>query len=143
LQAITSSLSLLLAAKGQYAFNPLLSAVQFGVGGSQFGQAYDASAIVGDDGYAGKAELRYDWRPQKIFLRAMQFFVFYDGGRVWNRDTVNQSRHESLASDGLGVRVHFTSHLSGNFEYAQPLTRIVDTELNRHPRFFFSVVLTS
>ena len=52
LQPILSNTALLVAAKGQYAFDILLSDEEFYLGGEQFGQGYDVSELTGEDGVA-------------------------------------------------------------------------------------------
>lgn len=143
IQAIPHNFSLLVSGQGQYAFNPLLSAEQFGYGGAQYGIAYDPSEILGDHGIEGKAELRYnqftDWRA----LQALQYFAFYDMGKIWNRDPTQSGQvpNASGSSTGFGVRTNFTHYLSGSLEYAIPLTRKVATQGNFQPRIFFSISL--
>src|SRR5262245_60703824 len=64
-QPLFERLSLLVAAHGQYAANPLLSPELCGYGGRAFGRAFDPSHLVGDQCVEVLAELRFDL-PHKI-----------------------------------------------------------------------------
>jgi hemolysin activation/secretion protein len=147
LNEISSQFSVLLAFTGQYAFTPLLSAQQFGIGGSDYGRGYSPSEILGDRGLAGKFELRWNPNSQKAVLKDSQFYAFYDEGAIWNISTAAQQPGKaSLASTGAGVRFQFFKHLSGDLFIAQPLTRRVATETqanlnDKRPRGFFQLTL--
>ncbi|MEO0348281.1 MAG: ShlB/FhaC/HecB family hemolysin secretion/activation protein, partial [Pseudomonadota bacterium] len=68
---------------GQVANKPLLSAEEFGFGGSNIGRAYDFSEITGDKGLAGKLELHY--HDLKSLPPAQLIpYAFYDMGKVWH-----------------------------------------------------------
>lgn len=131
--------------KGQYSFEPLLISEQFGFGGPQLGRGYDPAEITGDRGAAGSVELRMDTAPGNPFLQTAQYYVFYDAGETWNMRNVvpNVSTKLSATSTGIGVRLYFLKYLSGNFTFAQPLTRQVQSlELignGKCPRILFSV----
>ena len=53
-------LGLLLSVGGQKSANALLSVEEFGLGGTDFGRAYDPSELTGDEALAGRIELRHD-----------------------------------------------------------------------------------
>lgn len=142
LQNLTHNFSVLAAAQGQWAVDPLLTVELFTFGGSQFGTAYDPAAITGDRGAAGKVELRYDIYPGYRALQNLQFFAVYDIGKIWNIEPIGQPAQLSAASAGLGVRTSFTSFLAGSLEIAKPLTLKVATANNKAPRVFFSLTLS-
>lgn len=143
----TQRISLLLGFHGQYAFNPLLASEQFGFGGPDFGRGYDPSEIIGDDGVAGKVELRLDTMPERKFLKTVQFYAFYDVGVIWNRDAIALPAKQSAMSSGLGARMLFLPQVTGNFYIAKPMTKSVGvfTILNygnhKEPRFYFQLAL--
>jgi hemolysin activation/secretion protein len=127
---------------GQKSAHSLLSAEQFGIGGSAIGSAYDPSEIVGDDGLAGRIELRWDAPPPGIGDVSYQVYGFWDGGEVWTRTpSAGQPSQQSLASAGIGLRIALTQWLYGTAEIAKPLTRPIATrgESGNDPRFFFSL----
>jgi hemolysin activation/secretion protein len=116
LQAISDNLSLLISTSVQETSASLLSAEQFGVGGSIFGRGYDSSEISGDEGIAFSAELRWDVVDDDIKI---QPFIFYDIGEVHDKNHFTES--VSLASTGLGARMQWKS-LRIDTSIAQPLT---------------------
>lgn len=129
---------------GQLASDPLFSAEEFGYGGQNFGRAYDPSEIIGDQGVSGSIELAYaGLKPSRLGNTSLSTtpFVFYDIGKVWNKDI--GSVPESGSSAGMGVRLNHSSGLSGQIGLAQPLTRAVDTPLNggngKNPRILLQI----
>lgn len=134
------TLSLQLSVMGQFADRGLLSSEECGVGGTQFGRAYDASEILGDSCVAASAELRHAFNTEGSPLQYAQAYLFYDGGRVTNRTPLSATdpQSKSLSSAGLGLRFGLGA-LSGSLEYAQPLTRDVANQGDRKPRVFASL----
>jgi len=133
-------------AKGQWALQPLLAGEQFAFGGVQqaLGRGYDSAEIIGDRGLAGSIELRMNLSPAKYFMQAAQFYIFYDAGVIWNaKNVIGQLRKQSATSAGVGSRMVFGPHVSGNVLWAQPLTRPVDAlaliKDGRQSRVFFSI----
>lgn len=144
-QAIHGKLSAFILMQGQYSFNPLLASEQFAFGGSQLGRGYDPAEIIGDKGFAGSLELRMDFAPGWYLLSALEPYVFYDAGVIWNLKNVSGiGTKQSATSAGVGTRFTFTKNLSGNLMIGQPLTKQVSAlELigrGRDPRGFFSIV---
>jgi hemolysin activation/secretion protein len=141
-QPLPHDFSLLTSASRQFAFEPLLTAEQFTLGGPSFGQAYDPAELSGDQGLAGKVELRYGQVPNERYLNSYQFFGVYDIGRVWIRGgNPGANDKKSLASAGAGVRASFTQNLSGSLEADVPLTRPASNQggHGNSPRGFFSM----
>ncbi|WP_168734249.1 ShlB/FhaC/HecB family hemolysin secretion/activation protein [Pseudothauera nasutitermitis] len=136
-----SQFSINAAVMGQYSDRGLLSSEECGIGGQQFGRAYDSSEILGDSCLAASLELRYAIKTQGTPLQYAQAYVFYDGGSVTNHNPLNamDSRTKSLSSSGLGLRYGIGQYLSGAIEYAKPLTRDVANEGNRDARIFASL----
>jgi hemolysin activation/secretion protein len=140
LQQLAPSWMLLGAFSWQYSFEKLLASEEFGVGGPQFGKAYDSSEITGDQGIAFKLELQKAFQPKKKYLRDLQAYTFFDYGKVWNRiETATGSKTQELDSLGLGVRFNITDVLSGYMEWSKPLNRKVASEGNKEGRAFFSL----
>ncbi len=140
-QDLGRSFALQVSASGQYSPDNLLSSEEFSIGGPDFGRAYDAGEITGDSGVAGAIELRYSRPPVNNFIRTHQFYVFYDAGKVWNDSiAAGETKQESLASAGVGVRFNLARDISGYVEYDSPLTRDVNSENNDDNRIFFSLL---
>ena len=138
-QPLFSDFALQLTARAQKSFVPLLTTEEFALGGGRYGRGYDYSELKGDDGVAAAAELRYTGTLDQGLLDAVQTYLFYDVGAVWNAVPGGGSDRESLASAGGGVRLTLASNLLATIEVAKPLTRIVANEGDRDPRVFFSV----
>jgi hemolysin activation/secretion protein len=108
-QGLFEGLNLRVDLDGQYALAQLLASEQFGLGGARLGRAYDPSEVVGDHGLGGRVELQ--WTPDSAafgLLRGVQFYGYYDLGRVWRIDGNPGGLPQSLASTGGGARFFFS-----------------------------------
>ena len=147
LQGLTRRFSLLGVFTSQYSLNPLLTAEQFGFGGSGLGRGYNNSEIIGDSGVGASLELHLDTYPGFRFLQMAQFYVFYDIGKVWSQAIPAvevTSFSASAASAGFGAQLIFNTHLSANTFIAEPLTRKLSTAvaINQNPsapHIFFGI----
>jgi hemolysin activation/secretion protein len=140
LQQLGMGWSFLTGFSWQYAFDPLLSSEEFGLGGSQIVRAYDPSEVTGDQGAALKLELQKGIKTDWSYLKSFQAYLYFDHGVVLLRNpTAVEEDSTSLTSSGLGVRTNINEWLSGYFEAGLPMSRNVGTEGNKDPRFFFSI----
>jgi len=140
LQNLPHGFSVLTAATGQYTLKPLLTSEQFTLGGVGFGQAYDSGELSGDEGVAGKLELRYGQGVGQKWLDSYQLYAAYDIGTVRLYDpSLGTPAHSQLSSLSTGVRLNFTQNLYGYLELGLPLTKDVASEGNKDPRLFFSL----
>ena len=140
IQRLSRNFELFASVSGQKSADILLSGEEFGIGGVAYGGAYDGSEIIGEEGLAGKLELRYNSSRAPSSAQGYQLFTYYDVGRVWDWDnTAVRDRIRSLASIGMGIRVDLNENISGSAEIALPLTRTIDSEGNKDPRFFFTL----
>ena len=141
LQSVSDDLSLLLTGSGQVASSVLFSAEEFAYGGQSFGRAFDASEITGEHGIAASIELRYNALKNQSKLQ-VQPYVFYDIGRVWNED-IAETRRDSGASVGFGVRAVTDFGLNANAGLAMPLVRSIQNPIygqgNNEPRIALQV----
>jgi hemolysin activation/secretion protein len=145
LQAIKGPVSLYSLLKGQWAFNPLLSAEQFSFGGSQLGRGYDVAEIIGDKGAAASLELRYDKAIGHFQLQSIQLYAFYEAGGMWDFKKISGTPAQSSGiSTGFGTRFYFNKYVSGNLMWTQTITKPVAAlqfiDQGRRPRVFFSIV---
>jgi hemolysin activation/secretion protein len=134
LQALPFDFALFLSAQGQYAANPVLAAEEFGVGGQDYGLAYDYFEIAGDSGYAGRIELRRSFYFDNRLINFIQPYISYDGGEIYQRVVEIE---QSLTSLGGGLRFDITDFVTGQLEVAQPLTKKVDATDSYDARGFF------
>lgn len=143
LQRLASDVNLQITAKGQIASNALPSSEEFGVGGFYSGRGYDPSEIVGEHGISSQVELQWNnplFAPSGNVVERVQLYTFVDAGRVWNDDPTNAAdKRESLVSTGIGARVSFTSDIEAGAGVALPLTRRVESENDRDPRFYLNI----
>jgi hemolysin activation/secretion protein len=140
-QPLVGPFSVYLAGAAQASPDPLFFSEAFGIGGPQFGRAYDPSEILGDSGVAGSAELRYTGIGDGVVLRSFQLFTYVDGGTVYNNGALQPGlvRNASLVSAGVGLRANLTHGFAGEAEFDFPLDRVVQSLGDRDPRAFFSV----
>jgi len=120
-QGLGESWSIKLAGSGQVSSEALLISQQFYIGGGAFGRAFQSGWLAGDNGIAGSAELRYDYRPGLSFLNNVQLFGFVEGGAVRSyaspRDVV-----QSLSAIGGGVRLQLNDSVEVGVTLAAPLS---------------------
>lgn len=121
------------ALAGQRSGVPLLSSQQFGVGGSQFGRAFDYSTLTGDSGLGLLAELAYRPPAELGAVKDLQVYGSLDGG--WVKDQGGAAR-QSLMSAGAGVRVELGA-ASISLEADKPLR--ADGVSDKDWQGFFSV----
>lgn len=119
-RGIIDRVSLSLAGSGQLSSSPLLIGESYSLGGNAFLRGYDFAQVVGDQGAAGLAELRYDWPRALGAVRHLQVYAFADGGTVTN--LAGGRGDGTLASTGAGVRTDITRNLDLDLEVAVPLT---------------------
>ncbi|MCW2389795.1 hemolysin activation/secretion protein [Sphingobium sp. B11D3B] len=137
-QPLYGGLHLLLGATGQWSAESLLASEEFGLGGAQYGRAYDPSEITGDKGIAGKVELFYTIAARG--MGTVEPYVYYEGGRVWQNDLLPGERPRTgLRSYGAGLRAGIAGRFSLSMEYAKPVRRAVSAEGNRDGRIFVSL----
>jgi hemolysin activation/secretion protein len=133
LQGLTARTSLLLAINAQGTSHALYSSEQFGAGGELFLRAFDPSELLGDRGYAAKAEWRYS--PTDHW----DLYAFYDLARVSQVDaTTAMPGGNKAASNGAGLRYQ-QGGISGFVEVAKPLLRNVAAQGKRDARAFAGV----
>lgn len=103
----------------------LPAAEQFALGGEEFGRAYEAAAIVGDEGQAGSVELA--WRPTRLptLLEGSEAYAFADAGQVSFKSRFGLAQQtQGLASAGGGVRLSLGGHTLLGLEAAKALRDI-------------------
>jgi hemolysin activation/secretion protein len=130
LQKINNYFSVLVGCTGQYSWNPLLSAEEFGFGGRNYGRGYDPADLIGDSGIAGKFEMRLNTALGFKELHKIQYYTFCDYGKVWNLGTDSgQPKRVDATSFGFGARITFNQWISGTFELSKGLTYPVPAEV--------------
>jgi len=141
MQSLPARLTLQLAGTAQLTGNSLLASEQFGLGGDEFGRAFEPSQVVGDSGYALRAELgrSFAYKVGRKGLAVTLPYIFYDYGQVFRKNpTAAEHGQDTLSSAGLGVRQSLNDSFSLQAELDFPLTR-TDSSASRDPRFFVSL----
>lgn len=119
-QSLGSHLSAFILVTSQYANRALLAAEQMVFGGPSIGRGYDMAQFIGDQGVAGKAELRWTTAPNWKIIKQVQYYTFYDAGMVTNY--LSGSLSMSGTSTGAGLRSSLFSHVNIEGFLAKPLT---------------------
>jgi hemolysin activation/secretion protein len=107
---VTPQWTLRLRGIGQASGDLLPAVEQLPLGGEEFGRAFEAAAVVGDQGVAGSAEIAYAPKNLPLAVRGSEVFGFIDDGQVSVRDRiVAPAQTFKLASTGFGVRLAVAS----------------------------------
>ena len=106
-QRLPAHFSTLVSVQGQYTRSKLLSGELISFGGPSIGRGFDPSAVTGDRGIGGLAELRYDLAlPSKLVYNA-QLYGFFDGARATSiATTAFPETTQRIKSVGGGMRVY-------------------------------------
>ncbi len=129
---------ILIWARGQYAFNSLLSSETFGFGGSPFGYGFDPSTITGDRGYALKIEPQYNVAVKENYIKQIQYFAFLDNGGTWNINNTIQAGHQEATSMGVGARTTILKRLYAELILAKPFNTYVTNNSSNNWRILFN-----
>ena len=127
-----------LAISGQMASDPLPAVSQIGIGGPNFGRAFDYAERTGDEGLLGSGELQYNPIVNgNGLLRSAQFYGFADAGHVTNKQ--NNFGTGNLYSAGLGSRLTLPQNLKLGLEMAWPLNDVRYETGDKTPRLSASL----
>lgn len=125
LKALEGDWQVRVAASGQYAGNPMLSAEQFGLAGSNAVRGFNERAVAADRGYLGNLEVYAPelakWADVPGSLRLVGFYDFARGFNVGTNGTAIPAK-VGIASVGVGVR--YTA--SKNFTLRADFVSVVD-----------------
>lgn len=134
---LADRLSVRLNTAAQYSTSSLLVPEEFALGGSRIGRAFDFNEVTGDHGFGSMVELSYRIGDSKGGAKALDLFVYADGGAAFRKnDSPALPEEQWLASTGAGARfAAFGFNWSG--EVGIPIAR---SQADRNVRVFFSVV---
>lgn len=137
-QPLAGGVYLQAAIAGQWSSDSLLASEEFGLGGSNFGRAFDPSEITGDKGLAGKVELFKTISLDGV--SSIEPYAFYETGFVRQVDPLpGEPLRDSIGAAGVGVRIAANDNWAATFEYAQPFERDIASRGDRDGRLFFSI----
>jgi hemolysin activation/secretion protein len=110
--AIGRTAALRLAGAAQLSADRLPSTELFSLGGDEFGRAFPASIVAGDQGVAGSAELAVSPGSLPAILQGSEAYGFLDSGKVSYKGRLGFPRADAhLVSAGAGVRAKVANRL--------------------------------
>ncbi|MFA5960811.1 MAG: POTRA domain-containing protein [Tatlockia sp.] len=119
-QVINDHFSVYALVTAQHSNHILPAAETFFFGGPFIGRGYDWAQFTGDKGVAGKAELRLNTAPNWRFLKQVQYFGFYDSGKVWS--LIDGIPPISGTSAGFGLRAMISKNINAEGFFGKPIT---------------------
>jgi hemolysin activation/secretion protein len=136
LQLLPHGFALRLSATGQFTDDRLPPSEEFDYGGPDYGQAFTASELSGDEGIAGLAQLAHTVPPAFLpkQLAGTSLFVLTDYGRIWNRDFPYE-RTDRAASFAAGVKLLFIGKFALELGAATPIIKPEFVPHDEHWRF--------
>lgn len=139
LQVLPYGLALRLAAIGQFTDDRLPPSEEFDYGGPDYGQAFTAAELSGDEGVAGVIQLAHlvpaAYLPKQ--LAGSSIFVLTDYGRIWNRDYPPEPTDRG-ASFAAGVKILVIGKFTLELGAATPIIKPEYVSSNEHWRFILS-----
>jgi len=106
----------------QWTANTLLPSEELGLGGESSVRGYDPYVVLGDRGWNVQTELRAPAITFGESNAAVQPFLFFDAGHVWNRiDQPAENNPGTLAGIGAGVRFQWSRYVDFRCTYGAPL----------------------
>lgn len=129
----------------QTSYDILLAPEEFAFGGRYCGIGYDASEMMGDDGYCLHKQINIMLpKPNKIGLANWYAFAFHDNGVIKNKshDNFANVKRDEAASFGVGLGMKVNSNIRAKMLYGLPLNHDIgleDIANKRKGRVFFNV----
>ncbi len=144
LQALPGGFALRLSGIGQFTENRLPPSEEFDYGGPEYGKAFSAAELTGDEGIAGLAELAHTlpaaWLPTPLAGTAL--FVLTDYGEVWNRHTIYAPATDRAASFAFGMKLRLLGKVDVSLGAATPVIKPEYYGPNQHWRFVLATAGT-
>jgi len=110
----------------QWTANTLLSSEELSLGGDATVRGYDPYVAQGDRGWSLQTELSAPPLTLGGAGAALQPFMFFDAGHVWNRSAqMLEANNVSLASVGAGLRIQFGRYAMLRGTIGWPLKSVV------------------
>lgn len=99
---------------------------QMGLGGSEFGRAFDSGSFSGDSGIAGSGEIAFRLgKGNDKAERRSEVYAFVDAGKLSYHDPLSSVRDpQTLMSSGAGIRIAPSARISLSLEVAAGIAHI-------------------
>jgi hemolysin activation/secretion protein len=133
-------LTFALTARGQYAWEPLLSFEEFSAGNYTVGRGYDPGALLGDRAWGTQAEIRFgNSTPASARKVGVEAYAFWDHAEIDNLDKLTVvAGSKTLNSVGAGVRAAF-DRFALDANVSVPLDRVGILNERPDPRILISL----
>jgi hemolysin activation/secretion protein len=122
-QILPANFVLHVSVSGQTTTDRLPPSQEFEYGGADYGQAFYAAELAGDEGIAGLGEISHvipaDYLP--TILRGTTLFSSLDYGRIWNRASIYVPSTDRGASFAAGLRLMLMQKVQLQLAAAAPL----------------------
>ncbi|MUG97315.1 BamA/TamA family outer membrane protein [Scytonema sp. UIC 10036] len=119
----------------------LVPSEQFALGGLSSVRGYRQDALISDNGFFGSVEARLPILRIPRVRGLLQVAPFVDFGTTWNNFETAESRDNTLASVGLGLRLRIDNTLDARFDWGIPLIAIdSDKRTLQENGVYFSVI---
>jgi hemolysin activation/secretion protein len=131
-----------LAASGQFTADRLPPSEEFTYGGPEFGAAFFAAELEGDEGIDGLAQLAHQipatYLPKQ--LAGTSIFALADYGRIWNRNTIYAVPTDRAGSFAAGIKLVLFNKFALQLGAATP---IIKPEYVPHSERWRFIIATS
>ncbi len=140
LQLLPYGFALRLAGSGQFTADRLPPSEEFEYGGPDFGAAFFAAELEGDEGIDGLAQLAHQipasYLPHE--LAGTSLFVLTDYGRIWNRNTIVAIPTDRAASFAAGIKLVLFNKFALQLGAATPIIKPEYVPHSEHWRFIIA-----
>lgn len=140
-QPLPLNLVFRMRAMGQLSPTHTPSSEQFTYGGMEYGQAFNAATLNGDEGLAAAMEIAYKLPPSVTFgtFDGSEIYAEADWGEMWNLPSPYQYPTDRAASAAFGVRLNIFNKLGLNLAAATPLIQPTTVQKADRWRFVFGI----
>jgi len=125
LRAFGADWQMRIAVSGQYAGNPMVSAEQFGLAGSNAVRGFGERAVAADSGYLANAEIYSPELAKDLGLAGtLRALAFYDMARGFNHNAAASTAPKMLGIGSVGLGLRYAA--SKNFTLRADFAMVTD-----------------
>ncbi|MEM7422068.1 MAG: POTRA domain-containing protein [Pseudomonadota bacterium] len=105
---------------------------EMALGELTFGRGFEPGSITGERGFGATAEIRFAPPGTDVeWIDQLQFYGFWDYGRVYDLGEPTGEEFEDLTSIGMGLRFQLFQSLLGNVYLASPQSDALSTSVRK------------